>query len=104
VGDIYSKANKLSNASRLDQDLVSKMPWLVKSFSKSTADPVDSNYQPLSAITLLTQLSEEEKQSVIGAMSRALKTADSMRVDLRELVEEFVATDSKTVKSNIQTR
>jgi hypothetical protein len=104
VGDIYSKANKISNASRLDQDLVSKMPWLVKSFSKSTVDPVDLNYRPLSAITLLTQLSEDERQSVISAMSKALTTAESMRVNLLELVEEFVATESKAIKTNIQTK
>ena len=93
------RLNRFDQALELEKELVSRMPWLARTFAGKNRNY--EHHRSLSTLTHLIQSTRDERKAISKQIKHAWKAADDLRWKLNDLVREFCFSDSRTRKTGI---
>jgi hypothetical protein len=96
--------NRLKKAGELEIDLVSRMPWFALAFPEKVSSPEVRTARTLSVISNLSRVTRRERKMLSIYIKNAWSAAEALRMNLNELVGEFILADTNKKRINIYKR
>lgn len=94
----------MERAGELENNLITRMPWFVHAFPEKLSGSDISKERTLSVISNLSRVTREERRMISIYIKNAWSTAEILRVNLNELVGEFILADTNKKRINIYKR